>query len=450
MSQPRAQHPPSQLGKVFAVAFGCFLGLALLKFGTPSVMNQFVTTPNNVLEWFIFVWPLKVAYPLAGILALTGLAVAHWKNFAPRSLVAMPIVWLVWQFIASTHTVDASLTQGILIHFTICVTCFYLGTLSLRRANTARLFLGPLLGAFGVMLYVGLEQHFGGLEETRKYFWAYFYPTLPNVPPEYLKKMQSNRIFSTVFYPNAFAGALLLLLPALLTWIWQAKQRFTIGARSLLCGLLAICSAGCLYWTGSKGGWLLALLIGFTALLHQPISNRSKWLLIAALLFSGGAGFYWKNRAYMERGATSVVARFDYWRAAWQTATAKPIFGSGPGTFAIAYDAVRKPDSEMARLAHNDYLQQASDSGFPGMLTYTVLISGILVITYRRLHWQNQPLPCGVWLGLTAWAIQSAFEFTLYVPSLAWTAFTLMGWLLSQTGETNRQNPPPAPKLSPR
>lgn len=436
--------------KIFAVIFGTFLGLALLKFATPSVMDRFVESPTNSLEWFVFTWSLRVAYPLVGLLVVAGLFAVRWKNFAPRWLMLMPVVWLVWQFVAGTQSVDSKLTDGVLAHFVVCVVCFYLGVLCLNRDGMAAFVLWPVAIAFGWMVYLGFDQHFGSLQRTRDYFWMYIYPTMPNLPPEYIKKMQSNRIFSTVFYPNAFAGALLMLSPPLLAWVWQAKERLTMGARSFLCGVLGVSAAACLYWSGSKGGWLLALLIGLAVLLHQQFSRRLKFLLIVGLLLGGGAGFYWKNRAYMERGATSVVARFDYWRAAWQTAVSKPIFGSGPGTFANAYQAVKKPESEMARLAHNDYLQQASDSGFLGLITYVAFIGGMLWVSYRRLDWQRTPVACGVWLGLAAWAVQSAFEFTLYVPSLAWTAFGLAGWLLGSTRETIRQQPLPAPNLSAR
>ena len=433
--------------KIFASIFGGFLGLALLKFCTPSVMEKFMQTPTTDIEWLIFTWPLDVAYPLVGLLVITSFFAMQWRSFAPRWLMVMPAAWLVWQFVSGTQSVDSRLTDGVQAHFVVCVICFYLGAMALNRDGVSAFFLWPLVLAFGVMLYVGIEQHFGGLQSTRDYFWAYVYPTLPNVPPEYINKMKSNRIFSTVFYPNAFAGALLLLLPPLLAWIWQAKERLTVGARSFLCGVLGAGAAACLYWSGSKGGWLLALLIGFVVLMHQQFSKRLKLILIVILLLGGGAGFYWKNRAYMERGATSVVARIDYWRAAWQTAVSKPMFGSGPGTFAIAYQAVKKPESEMTRLTHNDYLQQASDSGFPGLITYVAFIGGMLWITYRRLDWSKKPLACGVWLGLAAWAAQSAFEFTLYVPSLAWIALAFAGWLLGSTRETIRQNPTPTPNL---
>jgi O-antigen ligase len=443
---PEAHWP----ARIFAALFGTFLGVALLKFGNPPVMDSFVARPESMIEWLIFPWPIGVGYPLLGIVTFVGLFAWRWRPDIPKWLLGLPAIWLAWQFIAATQSVSPPLSQVVLGHFVACVICFYLGLLGLNRTEARAFFLLPLVVAFSLIVYIGLAQHFGGLEETRQYFWTYIYPTEPNIPPEYLQKMQSNRIFSTVFYPNAFAGALLLLLPPLAAWIWQAKQRFTIGARSLLVGVFLASAAGCLYWTGSKGGWLLALLVGFVALLHQNIARRIKWALIFAFLVAGGAGFYWKNLDYMKRGATSVVARFDYWQAAWQTAMNKPILGSGPGTFAIAYEAVKKPESEMARLTHNDYLQQASDSGFPGLLTYAGFIGGLLWIGYRKLNWPQEPLAAAVWLGVTAWTAQSFIEFTLYVPALAWPAFALAGWLLGRERESIRQNPSPTPNLPPR
>ncbi len=442
--------PATLPAKIFAVIFGTFLGLALVKFATPSVMDKFVESPTTGLEWLVFTWPSKFAYPLVGLLIVAGLFAVRMKSVAPRWLMLMPVAWLMWQFLAGTQSVDSKLTDGVLAHFVVCTICFYLGVLCLNRDGLGAYLLWPVAIAFGWMLYTGFDQHFGGLQRTRDYFWTYIYPALPSVPPEYIKKMSSNRIFSTVFYPNAFAGALLMLLPPLLAWFWQAKERLTVGARSFLCGVLGAGAAACLYWSGSKGGWLLALLVGLVLLLHQEFPKRLKLILVCVLLVAGGAGFYWKNQAYIERGSTSVAARFDYWRAAIQTAVSKPVFGSGPGTFAIAYQAVKKPESEMARLTHNDYLQQASDSGFAGLITYAAFIGGMLWVTYRRLDWRKTPVACGVWLGLAAWAVQSAFEFTLYVPSLAWTAFAFAGWLLGSTRETIRQSPSPASNLPPR
>jgi O-antigen ligase len=441
---------PHWPARIFALLLGTFLGLALLKFGNPPVMDAFVTRPEALIEWLIFPWPIGIAYPLLGLVGCVGLFAWQWRPDIAKWLLALPAIWLAWQFIAATQSVSPELSDLVLPHFIVCTIAFYLGALGLSRPEARGFFWLPLGVGFGLCLYSGLAQHFGGLEQTRQYFWTYVYPTQPDIPPEYLQKMQSNRIFSTVFYPNAFAGALLLLFPPVATWIWQAKQRFTIGARSLLVAVLAASAVGCLVWTGSRGGWLLALLAGFTVLLHQNFPRRLKWAMIVCLFVAGGAGFFWKNLDYLKRGATSVVARFDYWEAAWKTAVAHPVLGSGPGTFAVAYESIKRPESEMARLAHNDYLQQASDAGFPGFLFYAAWIGGFLWVGYRRLNWQREPLAAAVWLGVATWALQSVIEFALYVPALAWSAFTFAGWLCGRERETVRQEPLPAPNLPAR
>src|SRR5262249_43419423 len=131
----------------------------------------------------------------------------------PWWLLALPAIWLIWQVIAGTQSVDSRLTNPTLTHFTACVACFYLGFFSLGQVNNLWPFWLGLLGAFLLVLAQGWEQHFGGLAESRRYFYLYVYPTLKEVPPEYLKRFANERIFSTMFYPNALAGALLLLLP---------------------------------------------------------------------------------------------------------------------------------------------------------------------------------------------------------------------------------------------
>ena len=156
---------------------------------------------------------------------------------------------------------------------------------------------------------------------------------------------------------------------------------------------------------------------------------------VCSVALAGGAGFIWKYAGFFQRGATSVVARFDYWEAAWKTAVAKPVLGSGPGTFGAVYAAIKRPESEMARLTHNDYLEQASDSGFPGLAAYGAFIVGVIWTGYSEWRKSRSPLQLGAWVGLLAWALQAIGEFTLYVPAVAWPAFAFGGWLLGSAGK---------------
>jgi hypothetical protein len=450
-SQPQSEGTTGEelLPSVFAGLFGAFLGLALLKFGNPPITEKWVTAPATYWEFLLgYPWPIAWAYWLLVPVAVAGLAAARWKSAAPGWLVGLPLLWLVWEFIAGTQSVDPGLTAWTLRHFAACVVCFYLGYFSLSRVRRVGRFWVGLLGGFTLVLAVGWEQHFGGLKETRDYFFQHVYPYMKDVPPEYLKKISSNRIFSTLFYPNALAGALLLLLPVTLAALWQLRQLLTPAARGFLMVLVGTGGLGCLYWSGSKGGWLLMLLVGLVGLLRLPFSRQLKMALVIGVLLVGLAGFFWKYSAFFKKGATSVSARFDYWRAAAQTAKNQPIFGTGPGTFAIAYAKIKRPESEMARLAHNDYLEQASDSGLPGLLAYGLFIVTALAWSYPKAGKAATPGPddwlvFSVWLGVLGWSLQSLVEFGLYIPSLAWPAFAFLGWLLAIKPPSSAQAPRP-------
>jgi hypothetical protein len=433
VKQPAKVIPPSGrdlLPRLFAGVFGIFLGLSLLKFGNPPIFESWVTSPSNGYEFMLNSWPITWGYGLLALVAVLGLAAARWKVTAPGWLVVLPLAWLLWQALAATQTLSWALTRPTLAHFAACAACFYLGLFSLGQGRGLNpLWLG-LIGAFVLVLAIGFQQRFGGLDETRRYFMLYLYPQMKEVPPELLKRLSSSRIFSTLFYPNALAGAVLLLLAPVLGAIGRAHRLFTASARYFLMTLIGLASFACLYWSGSKGGWLLMLTLGLIALLRLPLGKRFKTLLLTGVLLAGLTGFFWRYSGFFHRGATSVSARFDYWSAAVQTAQARPIFGTGPGTFFLAYQKVRRSESEPSRLVHNDYLEQASDSGLPGFALYTLFIAAALFRGYRnaRADWQR----FWVWLGTLGWALQSLLEFGLYIPALAWPAFALLGWLVGQ------------------
>ena len=82
----------------------------------------------------------------------------------------------------------------------------------------------------------------------------------------------------------------------------------------------------------------------------------------------------------------------------------------------------------MARLTHNDYLEQASDSGWVGLISYSAWIFGALIFVYRR-GFPNVLSFC-LWLGCVGFALQSFVEFGLYVPALAWPAMVFLGGLV--------------------
>ncbi|MGH7970721.1 MAG: hypothetical protein ACREIC_18500, partial [Limisphaerales bacterium] len=104
--------------RLFALAFGAVLGLALLKFGNPPIMEKWVSTPTNIYEFVLgSPWPIRWAYSLL-VLVLAGAMVTRRPALTwPGWLLLLPAVWLGWQIVAGTQSVDAHLSWPTVVHF---------------------------------------------------------------------------------------------------------------------------------------------------------------------------------------------------------------------------------------------------------------------------------------------------------------------------------------------
>jgi len=414
-----------------------------VKFGNPVIFESRISAPTSAYEFLLTTWPVTWSYWALGLVAIAAGAVWRWKTGRLGWMLALPLAWFGWTLLSATQTVDGSLTQLTLLQFGGCVVCFFAGVFGLSELKDLRpVWVGLALGLV-VILGMALEQHFGGLERTR----LAFENLAPGVraqfdTPEFRRKILSDRIFGTFIYPNALAGGILLLLPVTLAGLWRLGRnplfKWGLGTAFMAAALAA------LYWSGSKSGWLIALTMAGFAICRFPATFRLKATLFAALLVVGGLAFVGKHSSYFERGASSLVARADYWRAAGQMIRQRPMLGYGPGTFMRQYSTLKAAEAEMARLAHNDYLQQGCDTGLPAMLFYGAFVAATLVVLYR----QGSYLP--VWLGAFAFAAQGLSEFGLYIPALAWPFFLFVGWLwglrMNEFDKPSAANYAPPPK----
>ncbi len=417
----------SRRGAFFSILFGAVLGVGLVKFGNPIILDRLVETPHGFWELLLQPWPISWGYAFLVIAAVCGLLNRPKISRVPLWVLLTPLIWLGWQCVAAAFTIDANLTRATLPHFAASVGCFYLGLFCIGGlANFQRVMLGIAIGLLWV-IWFGFDQHYGGLEATRQMIYAQ--PGWENLPREYLLKIASNRIFSTLVYPNALAGAIILLLPCSCLVFWNKAQRLSPVARGVLIGVFVDAGLVCFYWTGSKAGWLIAVAMGLVALFQLRFSKKLKFAVAAILLVVGMSAFFIRFSDYFQRGATSVGARFEYWKAAAQAFREHPVTGVGPGAYSVFYRKVKPPEAEMAKLVHNDYLEQASDSGTVGFLAYSALILGSIGFLYRK-SCKNR-LVFATWLGFFGWSLQAFAEFALYIPALAWPAFAFLGWLWS-------------------
>jgi hypothetical protein len=413
--------------------------MAITKLGSPIVIDRYIDSPQDMTSAIHDVWPPHWGAWLFVPVALAGLLAIDLKEVKLHWALMLPLIWLLWEFVSATQTVSLALTKMTLTHFTICVSLFYLGFFARKGMSNP----WPVWAGMGLALCwemrAGMEQHFGGLEATRKLVAAS--PLIAGLnskmlaDPDYLKRLASDRIFGTFGgYANSLAGGLVLLLPLTLVFLWRLTPKVRDPIRISFVLILGGCGLGCLYWSGSKAGWLVGLVVGLVALGHSALPLKWRRWLIGGVLIVGAADFAYKYAGFFQKERNSVGARFAYWRAALIVIRHYPWTGTGPGTFQIPYAQIKHPADEMARLCHNDYLEQASDSGVFGFISYASMVLTFIWLLYRYSI-KNSPLnwfDFAVWLGVFGLCLHSFVEFHLYVPALAWPMFFLCGWLMSR------------------
>ena len=465
---------------IYSLTFGLFLGLCIWKFGNPVILDSKITPPVSAADFLNDPWPTRWANWIFLPLALAGAALAFTKKLRWQTtpwLWLLPLLWFGWQLFSATKTVDAGLTTATLWQFFGCVTCYFIGALVLGSEPMLRWLMIGVLAAFTFCLVRAVDQRLVEFPQNRQTLVEGERTGWTNFPPEILLEMEREnivittngvnvtnpailakfgkeppvnassfhrlflklcaptpRVNGTLVYPNALAGAVLLLFPVSLVLAFASAKRLRPVIGAMVIGLTLILGVAGFFWTGSKLGWLIAITIGGACLFRLRWPTRFKWAAFALILLIGLGAFAVRFHNYFAAGATSVGARLDYWCAAAQTTVGHPLLGTGPGTFQRPYAQLKSPDAEMARLTHNDYLEQFSDSGLLGGIFYMAWILLALIIIGQRVWNLGSPMVFAVFIGLLGWFVQGIGEFSLYVPALAWTTFTLLGCLLGRSG----------------
>jgi O-antigen ligase len=449
----------STLGHIYALAFGLFLGLCIWKFGNPVILDSKISPPNSLSEAWTDFWPTHWGNWILLPLAVAGaiLAIAK-KSRWPQSkwLWLLPLLWFGWQLFSATQTVDANLTSTTLWQFFGCAACYFLGAFLFGSRRALNFLLVGILAAFTFCLVRAIDQRIFEFPQSGQMLLEDERTDWTNVPPEMLLQMKQEgmvvttngvdvanpailakfskgRVNGTLVYPNALAGIILLLFPISIALAFSFTKKMKPPIRFSAIGLTFFLGSAGFFLTGSKLGWLIAIAIGGVCLFRLNWSTRLKFISLGFIIFIGLGIFAVRSQNYLAAGATSVGARFDYWRAAVQTTAKNPLLGTGPGTFQRPYAKIKSPEAEMARLAHNDYLEQFSDSGIPGGIFYAAWIFLALATIARRVWKSGNQITFAIFAGLLGWFAQGIGEFGLYVPALAWTAFTLLGCSLALT-----------------
>ncbi len=457
---------------VFGLAAVAFL--APLKFGTPVMLQSLLDLPGNGYEWLFYSWPNE----LAVLLVFSGLVwfVLDSQRLLARvdRLFALPLLFLLTQALAAPTTICRQTTIDTLMLFAACILVFYVGAWYVRDgAATAHIFGGLALATLLVCV-LAIEQHFGGLEQTREYLAMY--GDTSQTPKDFLLRISSDRVFATFVYPNVLAGFLVIAFGPVLAWILAAPRTFwnkwlslvvigtvlvvSVLARSLagvivastsvptalafwdeafrrprLVRWIAATSAGalmifCLLLTGSRGGFAAFGVMALTALWCRVPRGDRRLAIAAGVLVAVLAGVFvlGQRGGLIHFGVKSLEARVDYWRGAVAIARDHPWVGTGPGTFGSIYPKYKTASTEEARAVHNNFLQMWSDSGVLAFVAFALLwvvgVRDAFRLTRRRRADAASIAICG---ALAGWTVHGLVDFDLYVPGVALPVFVLLG-----------------------
>jgi hypothetical protein len=256
----------------YALVFGLFLGLAILKFGNPVILDQKITPPVSPSEFWADAWSTHWGNWILLPLALTGAALVFTNRLrwpGTRRLWLLPLLWFGWQLLSAIHTVDGNLTVTTLCQFAGCLACYFIGVFIFGRERVLQwLFIG-VLAAFVFCLVRGINQRLFDFPQSRQMLLEGERAGWTNIPPELfmemkheqviittnavdvpnpviLAKLAKGRVMGTLVYPNALAGLILLLFPVSLVLAFNSTKRLRPPIRATVITMAIFLGGGVL------------------------------------------------------------------------------------------------------------------------------------------------------------------------------------------------------------
>jgi O-antigen ligase len=357
------------------------------------------------------------------------------KGYSPGKLagyVGLPCAALgVWSAVWSPH--PALALQGVIM-LAAYLGFFFLVVMSVRTRQEQRTLVWVIVGTAVFLSIIGLLKRYDILVFT---WWDYSAEVGPGHHAKALSGVYVNR--------NHMAGFLEMAIPLMLILFitrsrpLEARIMMVLGAVFLLI---------CQVLTLSRGGWGAtagALVFMAVALLFKKGFAHKRLVgfllgacVVTALVVLAMTPVVERAATITERGIEgNLVHRLNLWQGTWHMIKDNPVAGTGPGTFETAYPLYQQPGyTVLARYAHNDILQFASDTGFlvfPLMLWLLFLFFKTGFAKFQSRSRQTSGIALGCMAGVIAILIHSYSDGNLQIPANA-LLFTSLSALVLDSG----------------
>ena len=420
---------------------GILLFLAPLRLSGIIGFTEGANFPLAGWQWVVETWPPFLCAPLAAIAHVLALCahrqtlkgrgiwpVAAWSALAGASLFGL-LRTTEWEYALPfvCHAASAAVLAAAVRRIIAC------------DPWARRLLVRTLVASLVWCCLRGIDQRFGGLEQTERDFLRLQAQNRERVEKQggvfipdsgRHDKFKQRRVYGP--FPtsaNLYAAHLILLFPLLLVVLWRVGGRFepVRVSRPLLLGLGALLCLALLYWTGSRSaalGLAAGLALGGLSL---PVLRRWRipvavmaLLLGVGLMFAVGGG----------RNLLSASARLQYYRSAWIMFRTRPVTGAGLGEFYTEHVRLRPLHAEPTHMPHNMPLGLAAQAG---ILAGLAALACLALPAWLAFSPQEQASGetddrldrLAVVVGLGAWSAHAFLDLNVQVPGTVLTAACL-------------------------
>ena len=249
-----------------------------------------------------------------------------------------------------------------------------------------------------------------------------------------LNRLEQGRAYGGFPTPAALAGFLLLILAPAAAWALSRRGALRIaGLAACAAGIAGVIATRSLTAIGAAAGVLTLAAIG------RRIGGRTvvAALALLAAIALGAALARPDGVLSLGRDDSPWRLRAGNVRIALEIARANPAMGVGPGGFAEAFPAFRRPGDNESRYAHDLPAQLVAEWGIPGGLALAAAFFAVFLLPLFRGTTDWRDPAAAVALGLAAFALHNLADFTAFLPSLALAAAVLRG-AIARTGESPR------------
>jgi O-antigen ligase len=185
---------------------------------------------------------------------------------------------------------------------------------------------------------------------------------------------RTNGIIGTLGNPNFQSSFTAMTLIPILVYSFSQSIKF------VAIPIISLIFISTLYFTQSTQGYVVlsAAVLIFLLLLTWYVKRLFFFLLLSSGALVGVVAIF----GMLNKGPLayylykpSVQSRGDFWRSAFNTANANPVFGTGIDSFGDSFLIYRdRQEVEMADNAHNYFLEFAATGGYPLAILNLIIV----------------------------------------------------------------------------